>query len=64
MLFAARPCWNEYNHTILTYMVVFLFMAVKEAEPWEKIGGSFKSIDGLMMRQFNLEVDQTEYKSA
>lgn len=44
-------------------MVVFLFMAVKEAEPWEKIGGSFKSVDGLMMRKFKLEVDQTEYKS-
>lgn len=50
-LFAMRFDINDSNHTILIFNVVcFLFMAVKEAELWEKRGGSVQSVDGGMMR--------------
>lgn len=41
-------------------------MAVKEAEPWEKTGGSIKSVDGVVMKK-NIKTGSSsdrEYKSA
>lgn len=38
-------------------MVVLLFMAVKETEPWENIQGSIQCVEGVIT--FNVKVDQT-----